>query len=434
MGVTTVDFSEFSSGDSPLGPRWEDAAGTGDGGLSAGSPKVLADAAGLYLRPGTTLLASGDLLPAAQVTRTTIDVELLASATLRVLLPCSLLGGSLAALDLVRRSDDDAELRVLLTDPLAGQTLWMAAIAKPGTSAAVRGLLTVEAGPLFLRAWWDPDASRYTRRTPDIGAALPMIEHERWGLAGAGELCKVRSVELETPLEAQADPGCPLAVTEDDGESWLDRSSAALVRYQVVGAARARRSQVAVAAYGEFSGGAVADSIAHRLDSRQTIALIPVDEDVTIAAGTLAEGRSGIASAEVVARISGDPSGSAVGGIGSGRASLAAGGEAFLDPGIILSSGSSMLAEQQDLVSDTGGEEAREQVASRQRRAWDLRTRMGFRAVRKVERMVAACGAARPAWFLPPLTGWPVPVVVPDIRHDAAGVRRVESTMSPVEV
>jgi hypothetical protein len=413
---------------------WSDGEAIGDAGLAVVLPPVVEeDASGTYLGAGTTVLARGDLSPLSQATRVTLTVELAATGKARVVLPYNADAGNYAVLELKRRTDNKAELTIFLTDPLGSLSMWTAAIAKPGTSAAIAGLLTVEAGPRFLRAWWDPAGRRVMRRTPDVGAYIPEIEHGAWGVCGFAS--KVRSIELETPLSPGDDPGCRLTAVEEASvaSDVHDASTAVLIRYDVVPHTKSRRAQLCVASYGASSDGVVADTLSHRLDPSQTIVLIPPGQDVVLAACSIAESRSGIHHSELTVNVDGDPSGSLTGGIGSGRATLAVGGEGFLDPGIILASKTQMVAEQDDLVSDTGGQEERQQVASRQRRAWEIGGRLKGGSVRRIERLIGACGGIRPAWFVPPLTHWPVAVITPGVRHDTEGLNRVESTLSPME-
>lgn len=431
MSTTRITFDQITVGEGVVGGRFTSAAGIGDVGFPELPPPIVAeDGLGRYLGAGCTLVAAGDLLPQSQVTRVSLFVSLDSGGKARVVLPYAPASGVYLAAEARRRTDGGVELEAFLTDSLSGASMMSVALASLNTSATVPGVWSVESGPRFLRAWWSIGA-RFERRTPDLVAWVPEVDHGTWGFCGAS--LRTRMIELVTPVEKGEDPGCTPKVISDDPFAYLDRSSAVLVRYRATPHVKSRRSQVAVGAYLPGSNGTVADVIGRRLDPGQTIMLVPTETAVTIEAWSLAEGRAGLRTPSLSATIEGDPDGTTTGGIGSGRPTLSASGEGYLDPGIILAKDSSILVEQQDIVSDTGGQEARQQVSSRQRRSWDITGRMRFDRVRKAERLVGASGGTRPVWFVPPLSLWPLPVTSGEVSHEGDSARKIDTQMTVTE-
>jgi hypothetical protein len=436
-------FEAYDVGSGITGESWEATSG---GLATAGTgetlpPVVAEDTVGVYLASGTPVLGLGSFAMTGKVTRVALYVELGASGIARVIMPLREgVGGDFdyVMVDAVRLSDDTTRLVVRVTDRFLGLTDAIIATADLATDASLASRLTVEAGPRFLRAWWSNQTHRFMRSEPDIGAHVPEIHAEHWGFMTSNG--KTRRVLIETeplalPTIEDPNTGYKLEGTETDADAefdGMDTSSVALLTYTVIAHTKRRRAQVGVAMHGEDSDGTVADHIFHRLDPTQTLILAPLGEEVTIYTLSLAERRAGAQYGEATLQLDADPTGSD-GGIGSGRSTTAAGGELYLDPGIILQQ-SGVIAEHQDFVSDTGGDESREQAASRQRRGWEIDARMRPLVLRRTERAIAACGGVRPIWFIPPLDYWPVPVIVPDIQHSTVGQKRADVKLTPAEV
>lgn len=338
------------------------------------------------------------------------------------------------AIEARRIADGTCQLSAYLSDPLEGVDQLLTAFELTGRAATAACRLTVEVGPKFARAWWDAEGVVFTRRDPDIGAYVPDVESGTWGIMVDG--AKVRSIAVvpveEFPLERYRLSGDSGDDIDDDLADWQDTSSAAFLTYTVLTHSKRRRGQVGLAQYGVGGDGTIADEYHHRLDPSQTVILAPALEDVSIYAVSLAEGISGPRSTAAEFRVETDPTGTDA-GIGSGRTTLQAGGEIFLNPGIVLNA-TKIDYEQQDEASDTGGREAFDQVASRQRRTFDVRARASVHILRQMERVIAACGGARPAWMTPPLTYIPVPVIVPDLNHETEKPKRAEVSFTATEL
>lgn len=424
------------------------------------APSIVSDVTESWLAEGTLIMAQPVVGPAS-VTRLTFDVLLEATGSfVRAVLPYSetfadggLVGDIDSGLtgtqpqyievDAKRHADGFVELAVYLTDPITGMDHTLIAYSMTGVSASVRANFTVEAGPRHVRAWYqaqpDSDAERvrcrFQRTTPDVAAHSPDIDALTWGvLTRAG---RVYRIEVDQdPVEPIGNDLWLLEADVDDPDEGVnlsaDTSSAALVQYKAGAHTKRRRSIVLCSLYGDGSAGTVADHLCHRVDPAQTLVLSPVGEVVTVRVGSVLEGVSSPRSDAAVFNVGEDPTG-LDGGIGSGRSSMDIGGELALSPGFIRGE-STMGYEQQDIVSDTGGKEAYQQVASRQRRSWDVRGGIKPEGLRVIERVLAASGGVRPVWFMPPLTAEPAAVTFPAVSHEIDGVKRATVSLKPMEV
>ena len=458
-----VAFSAYGS--SPIGADWFDAPeGVGSTGSDPGSPVILSDANGAYLSAGTLIMADGRLRPSGPVSRVTIDASMDIGGDIRVVLPynetetqtgafgddwdsASVLGNraQFVEVDFERQVDGTILASIYLTDPASGLDHDLIASSVVEVDSTVRGNMTVESGPRYVRAWWCPQRAeapdnwrtRFRRTAPDIAAHIPDIDALTWGLLCRGG--KIYRVEFDadpiTGLDAAGDRWSLEAETDDPDAAvpaWGDTSSVAMVLYKVTPHAKRRRAQLAVSAYGPSSAGLVADHVFHRLDPSQTLILAPLNEDTAVRVATVAEGVSGPYAAGAVFSIPNDPTG-VDGGIGSGRSSMDVGGELAINVGIIRPDTTVGLTKQ-GIASDTGGQEVYQEVASRQRREWNIRSAPKVDELRKAERVVAAAGGVRPVWFFPPLSEGPAAVMVPGINHDIKKSSRASVTINPVEV
>lgn len=382
--------------------------------ISTGAPVVGQDASGLYIGPGTAVIASGELEPCGPITRITMGLNLADGGLVRVLLPYA--DQQRYGVLEVTRTGAEVRMVVYVADPLVSTHMAVAASPMLGALDG-NGRITVECGPRFLRAWWGRLAGTWHRSTPDVGAYIPEIDQASWGFLSFGAMIRDISIDRR-PTEGADTDRLKLIGERDEGVELPqdDTSTAVLLTYLVAAQTSRRRGEVCVQASAD-STCSVADSIFHRVDPTQTIVLLPPGSQTSMRVSTLGEMVSGPSSGTLNVTPTGDPTSGLDGGIGSGRTDLTPGGELCLELPLVLAEGSSVEHAMIDQASETGGREAYDQIASRQLRTWGLKAKVRPTQARLAERVTAAAGGARPVWMLPPLEGWPVAVTVPGISH-----------------
>lgn len=450
---TSADFTGFAVGAEVTGEGdWiASLDGVGTSGTSvSGAPTVAEDSTGKYLGPGEAIMADpdGSLAPATQITRVGVTVELPSvGALVRLVMPYSELldgvddsaGLGLEDEDFVqyviveaKRGSSGLELRAWLYDPFTGRTHWPLGVATSTTSAA-SGTLTVECGPSFIRAWWH--TGRLNRRTaPDLGVYCPATDHLTWGLLTDGG--RVRSVLVETDPTDGLEHLYRLEAEVDDPDSVegevFDSARVALATYVAHSQPHRRRALVGLGIYGAGSDGTLADTTFRRADPGQTLVLSPADATVSLGVWTLSDRLAGPGSELVSFVASDDPAGTD-GGIGSGRATLDAGGEMAMEVKVVRRESVAGYA-QSDMISETGGREVRVQIASLQRREWQIAATVIPEHVRRFERMLGASGGVRPIWIIPPGERCPVAVTIDGLNHSLARASRIDADYDAVEV
>lgn len=467
MPRITATFS--NPGSVPNEALWVEATkgvGIQETGL-ASTAIVGSDDGGNYLGSGLPVFAQGDLASDSGVIRVELSVDLpnpsndgskFLGSLVRVLMPVSSTldpgsevegaGGydptvtfQYMTVDLRRDEDDTLTLSVYLTDPslsLLGVEAdhYLVASNNLGTvSGNCTGRFVVECGPRYVRAWWCTHASKaypaFMRRTPDVGAYVPWIELERWGMCT--ERGKIRQVLLVRRVNDDDDQvfdvGYPRglkieAVTDDDIPATVlpaARERAVLLGYEVPHQTKRRRCAMMVTTAGPGTTGRLADTFSQRLDAAQTIIGVPDSEVHVISIASIADNLTGAGAGAAVVLIDSDPDAGPNAGIGCGRSTVEEGGEIFF-VGPEAAQNSSFTHAQQDYVSSGGARESYSQTSNRNRRSWSLGVDMRpTKHLRRAEMAVAAGVMSRPIWIRPPLEARPIAAFVTSMSHSLTG-------------
>lgn len=462
MPRTSVNFDSDTVGGSPNPELWDQSPhGLGAQGLTVTSPPIVRrDSFGKHLGPGLPVLGKAKLLPTSRIGRVEVIGDVPAvpanslATILRLIMPISaalapgpsssgftaydpLSAYQYLAVDVRRGKDDGMSLVAYLTDPatsIGGIQLNGAMVARASLNPAIddeKGRLVVECGPRYLRAWWirggDPRINKFKRRVaPTLGAMIPSIEFEDWGVCTQGGKIRSASVvcasgdEDDVALEMIPVPAS-LSLTAEDGlpdrSTGASRERLAIARHEVPHETKRRRGALIYMLSGPGATGRLADSFCPRLDAAQTLIPVPDGDLTSISVSTFADELCGAASEIVATIVDVDPDDGPAGGIGSGRSSMDDGGEIFFcSPE--ASQTSQMTLSQQDYASEQGAREAFTQISNRSHRSWGLD--INCRPVKHLRRAELAVGAAvmsRPIWIRAPLEGRPISAFITSFSH-----------------